>query len=533
MATSSAAPAQWWESAQVVPVDDYQAPVYSPNSVAEINHDGFSGIRENQFDPSNKDYTNGIIWGVCLMLLIGVLMCFLTPLIYCLVGRKACCCRKAKRKAPGGNGTKICFWVLWLIAAAGAGVSLGGFIDLNSQVNDASDIMVEAAGIVTGVQSLAYNALGTAATIIDAIDNLLENAQQCVIAQVDVQYLTDLRTQLENIITRLVQVQQSTALQDISTKLLHVNQQVDNTVVWRRNLVIVIFTFDLACLLAFAAIGYLVVKSGGRTSDMSKRTKCCVTCLVVPLAMLIAVGSWGVLAAASAGAMLDGDFCQNPNANVLVMVKDNPLVTFYMTCTGDNEVYTALEVAQEAMLQAATSLAPKAAQLETLAQRASPSCQTLVTTFLTNFNNASYQLFNVLGEAQTALSCRTINGLFVDAVHQTACDDLNNSIGLLFLGLLMLSVPLMLAVLVWRLMVAQAEALEKRYQEEEDMNDAEAVAKTEGMPLKSGAGGKVMQDPAAPVMTVANPGTVNDVKTLEERLTRDCRTCALQYHCGC
>eukprot|EP00611_Tribonema_gayanum_P021420 TRINITY_DN4113_c0_g1_i2.p1 TRINITY_DN4113_c0_g1~~TRINITY_DN4113_c0_g1_i2.p1 ORF type:complete len:333 (-),score=84.62 TRINITY_DN4113_c0_g1_i2:326-1324(-) len=316
-------------------------------------------------------------------------------------------------------------------------------------------------------------------------------------------------------------------------QLLHVNQQVDNTVVWRRNLVIVIFTFDLACLLAFAAIGYLVVKSGGRTSDMSKRTKCCVTCLVVPLAMLIAVGSWGVLAAASAGAMLDGDFCQNPNANVLVMVKDNPLVTFYMTCTGDNEVYTALEVAQEAMLQAATSLAPKAAQLETLAQRASPSCQTLVTTFLTNFNNASYQLFNVLGEAQTALSCRTINGLFVDAVHQTACDDLNNSIGLLFLGLLMLSVPLMLAVLVWRLMVAQAEALEKRYQEEEDMNDAEAVAKTEGMPLKSGAGGKVMQDPAAPVMTVANPGTVNDVKTLEERLTRDCRTCALQYHCGC
>lgn len=91
---------------------------------------------------------------------------------------------------------------------------------------------------------------------------------------------------------------------------------------------------------------------------MGRRAKCMTDYLAVPLAMLIVIGSWAVLAAAFAGAMLTGDYCQSPQANTVALADDNKLVILYTTCDGDNLLAQGLRIGQVGVREVAAALVP-------------------------------------------------------------------------------------------------------------------------------------------------------------------------------
>ncbi|KAG5186503.1 hypothetical protein JKP88DRAFT_260996 [Tribonema minus] len=453
------APDAWWTKVTPWTPSAYAPPSYSPGTAADINHRLFGAFRDNTFSNDSSSYNRGLAGGAGFFAALAVLLLLLFPITYCLLSSKrgeypcgtlalVYYCR-AKAKSPGKGCARAQFWAWWLVLLAGTVITLYGLIDFTMQISalgsDAGNVhnsLVLAQQSATDVSAASLNLKGAVTQAAGAV-------AACTGAAVPVAGAT---ATLAAAAAAAATVSNNEDLQNVIDKTDNWSSRMEGTD-WIRAIVIAIIA--VLCVVFLLAFGALVLRTvaRGKTGERGRCCSRCTTGTLVLLAVLLVLLGWVATGAVALMAMVGGDFCQDPNGNVLTLVPDNPIATYYLTCAGaETSVVTqALQTTQKQLLAFMTGIS---ADFTAIAA-AAPACAAAVSTQVNAISTSAYDLNTATVGALDATSCETINTAYVEGVQQTLCHDSNRALAFLLLGCFLLLPALMFVVLLWRLIDAQ------------------------------------------------------------------------------
>lgn len=111
-----------------------------------------------------------------------------------------------------------------------------------------------------------------------------------------------------------------------------ISNDIDDSQPWRIVVIVILAVLMTASLLSLAVFTAKAVKRAHSNTPpvvRSRKSKCLVWTATTLLA-LTSVLMWILLSAFTAVGMVGGDFCQDPDGEVLDMAEDNELIQFYV-----------------------------------------------------------------------------------------------------------------------------------------------------------------------------------------------------------
>eukprot|EP00612_Vaucheria_litorea_P004579 CAMPEP_0171461598 /NCGR_PEP_ID=MMETSP0945-20130129/5978_1 /TAXON_ID=109269 /ORGANISM="Vaucheria litorea, Strain CCMP2940" /LENGTH=346 /DNA_ID=CAMNT_0011987969 /DNA_START=457 /DNA_END=1497 /DNA_ORIENTATION=+ len=220
-------------------------------------------------------------------------------------------------------------------------------------------------------------------------------------------------------------------------------------------------TFNIAygvlnfiCFMGLALLAIAVTKSHldpGEANPMQS----CIRCTTLLLAFFLISISWLFLVSSTTGALVTGDFCQDPQQYTTEYFDNNEVVQFYATCEGSNTIMDAIILGEIYLFESAKLLSDS---IESANVQPGDVCATVIDEARSKILTSGYSVKTSLDAAIGLAECETINSIYVDAVYNSLCDDVNRSLQFVMIGLLIYTVNFVICIFVWRLMVAQAEA---------------------------------------------------------------------------
>ncbi|KAG5179745.1 hypothetical protein JKP88DRAFT_325742 [Tribonema minus] len=478
---------------------------------------------------------------------IGAVCLVLAPVVYCLVGRRERCCKSSKARRPGGGGAAFVFALTWLVAAAGFGMTVFGTVQLNEDITTAGQDSGEVAALLTEAQLLSGQAADLTTRALGVAQSVIDSGVACINGLPLPGLIPDLPTPPADLVTGDLQkyidamngLANSAAVDDVIRVSQNVADGIDDSQAWRLPVIITVSVLLGVCILFYLFAALIVIKKviviktgrqvyqslglptypwrlpviitasvllgvcmlsnllaavtvirlgvpvfkGGTDSCRSK----CARRLLVCLTVILLSAMWIIFTASIGSAMAGGDFCQDPDANTIEVTDNNEVVVFYVECQGNSAIFGSIADVQQLLVAAMGKIVPFTDALFGLPLNAlvCGGNAAAVGAQVQLLNDLSYAANQLATQAQEDFSCRTINGLYVSAVYQTGCHDINYALGWMMLGLGMLSSGLVLAILTWRFIAAQAQnALDKQ-------------------PRMTFATPKAATQPSAPAATVA------------------------------
>ncbi|KAG5179744.1 hypothetical protein JKP88DRAFT_273576 [Tribonema minus] len=322
----------------------------------------------------------------------------------------------------------------------------------------ASDNFNDAIRMVSVIERL--RAAADAAAALVASDNFNDAIRMCVDAAAALAASDNFIDAIRMCVDAVAALAASNNFNDaIRMVTQNVADGIDDSQAWRLPVIAVVATIFGACMLIYLATAILIILKGKlifkrrdgtfaaccslRGKPIFKRrdgtfaARCSLRALTaVTVTSLILM--WALFTAAIGSAMAGGDFSVvwrlrddvggcDPDANTVAVADGNTVVAFYVNCQGDDPLFTAVSQGQEALVTAMGTLAPLADKIfgNRLVAAVCNANVAALGDSLDRLNSLSYRASTLATQAQEDFSCRTINGLYVDAVYETGCRDVN------------------------------------------------------------------------------------------------------------
>ncbi|CAN0314917.1 unnamed protein product [Ectocarpus sp. 6 AP-2014] len=466
MTTTSATGGDAWYDNISVYSSDYEPATFTPGASVEANHDLLDGLRENDFDVEDAQYSAGLATLIIVFLVAGLLACCLIPCLYkCLGTSRQERLRErmqfGKQTHYGGNIFMVLASVAAIASAAGA---IWGLERADSGLTNIEDATQNMATDMLTILNLADDTSVALDEVTASFEALQESVDSCdngailssLLDAFDISSLTaSVQTEIDGV--------SEDNFGELADDVQAISDAISDTEGARKGLLWPVLILSLVFTAFFVAISvstYQCVAFGHRDCAPA-------SCCINPCTIFVAVVIWICAALAVSLSALTGDFCIDPDTNANDLITENTegdiadLITYYTgDCTSENVAVDAIIAAQEVAVPIIQSVVPTLYQLEEACSDLAEPVQTL--------DNSLESFWTILEDAGELSSCENLNGLYQSAVYDELCKDLPEGLLGFWVSCAFLTVLLLILVIQWGRMLRQQTT-------EEDASTAEAM----------------------------------------------------------
>eukprot|EP00612_Vaucheria_litorea_P008144 CAMPEP_0171484256 /NCGR_PEP_ID=MMETSP0946-20130122/8706_1 /TAXON_ID=109269 /ORGANISM="Vaucheria litorea, Strain CCMP2940" /LENGTH=471 /DNA_ID=CAMNT_0012016931 /DNA_START=44 /DNA_END=1455 /DNA_ORIENTATION=- len=430
---------EWWLSEDVSEPDSYVPPKYFASSSAEYNHNLFGNLRNNEFDASGGEWAEDLFAIIAISLGIGFIVVFFFPLIsFCYPKNFNWFYKRLKR--IGGRACSIFFLALCiLVSIALFALIVHRYVLLKIEFKNIQENFREGSYLLNQIQDNKNQGLYRIESMISTLNTEKLNVETCL-SGLELSDIDDLITNINHYVENIDNEDLNNDLEDAIEK----SKDISAVIYEKYSLYFFIAYASAICICVFGRVFMISTeKKSGETSCqilMKKLLNFLVAFLVLSL-------SWFFLTSSTTGAMIFGDFCQDPQSNSLDIYDDNQFVDYYTTCEGTNIVQNAAMIGNIVLKSLMQTINQSIDSFNTLNDECSPT----LLTAKNKINAEAFSVYELLNEVVENTKCEKINSLYVDAVHESLCTDINRSLDILMADLLLFNVFIVLAIVFYKL----------------------------------------------------------------------------------
>ncbi|CAM9803134.1 unnamed protein product [Ectocarpus sp. 12 AP-2014] len=463
--TSTTGGDAWYDNISVYS-SDYEPATFTPGPSVEANHDLLGGLRENDFDVEDSQYSAGLVTLIIVFLVAGLLACCLIPCLYKCLGTSRQ--ERLRERMKFGKQTHYRGNILMVLASVAAIASAAGAIwGLERADSGLTNIEDATQNMATDMLTI-LNLADDTSVALDEVTASYEALQASVDDCDNGAILSSLLDAFDiSSLTASVQAEIDDVSEDnfgeLAGDVQAISDAVSDTEGARKGLVWPVLILSLMFTAFFVAISvstYECVAFGHRDCAPA-------SCCINPCTIFVAVVIWICAALAVSLSALTGDFCIDPDANANELITDNTdgeiadLITYYTgDCTSENVAVDAIIAAQVVAVPIIQSVVPTLYQLEAACSDLAEPVQTL--------DNSLESFWTILEDAGELSSCENLNGLYQAAVYDELCKDLPQGLLGFWVSCAFLTVLLLILAIQWGRMLRQQTT-------EQDASTAEAM----------------------------------------------------------
>ncbi|CAM9485388.1 unnamed protein product [Discosporangium mesarthrocarpum] len=448
--------AKWWKDL-VETEDTYSPATYSEGPSVSINHGIMKGLRHRDYDVDDDMYLYGIITTGAIFVIVGFVGCVITPCLCYGSGRwrKRYC--RASRKYAQETKEPSTMWkwpvlLVCTVAMASVIAAVYGAIVSDFSLSDIAHSANAAAEDIREVMDIAGEVSSATGSSQDVLSSVLTITETCALeGDKSLAVVQSAGSFLEKI-SGYVLVAKSSGLTNLSANIEKVAWAMNSTTMVRQAMVWP--TLALSFLILGASIiatwkHYQAMADGSRR-DVDLR----LNYLVWPLGLILTTCSWLVAAAALSLSALTGDFCVDPSTNLTEQLSNKELAAYYTgDCTGPNSLVQAMTTAEALAVNAISAFMPALKDVVSSCPAATRDSLAL--------ERGLYDLYTKLSAEVYLTSCRNMNSYYDNAVHNNMCGVLGESLIVLWVSLVVLSVLLFVLLWLWSITVARPRTTDK------------------------------------------------------------------------